>query len=67
VIIGRREQTLGISPHERQALAADSLILVRSYDWLLQMLGRRGLPGAFPPLRRDFAAAGDPFDDLGWG
>jgi hypothetical protein len=66
VIIGRREDTLGAPQHERQQLAADSMILVRSYDWLLQMLGAARQPGYRAPIHHELALAGLDLDELDW-
>jgi hypothetical protein len=67
VLIGRRDQTASVPQHERDALASESLILVRSYDWLLQVL-RSGAPiGGYRPLHHELQESGVALDELAWG
>lgn len=62
VIIGRRREAETRPQTDREALAKDSLILVRSYDWLLDRVGGGLGQGAFAPLRTELRAAGVPAD-----
>jgi hypothetical protein len=42
------------------------MILVRSYDWLLQMLRAARQPGYRAPIHHELASAGLDLDELAW-
>lgn len=65
VVVGRRDAHVGIPQQERNALASDSLILVRSYDWLLDLLWQGPVAG-LRPLHSELRNAGVDLEDLAW-